>query len=268
MFDKEPGWYPDPIRGDAFDTARFWDGRAWTEQLRASTRAEKRAWAEAALAEKRERVAEVRARAAAGDRDAQAIVEAASAGTLRVAADEDHAAQVRLGGWWARFGAVTLDGFLMRTLSLFLSIRYIQQVMQIIANTIKSMQATQASGAPWPSPGPIASQLAGPLLAITAIYLAVTLVYEVGFVVAVQATPGKMLLGLQVQSIHGEGTVGVGSALVRWGVKIGVSLLNAIPFAGLVSGVFMLVDRLWPLWDERNQALHDKAARTIVVTSR
>ena len=29
--------------------------------------------------------------------------------------------------------------------------------------------------------------------------------------------------------------------------------------------VFFLVDNLWLVWDPRRQALHDKAARTLVV---
>jgi len=33
-------------------------------------------------------------------------------------------------------------------------------------------------------------------------------------------------------------------------------------------GLLLLLDYLWPLWDDKNQALHDKLARTNVVLSR
>jgi hypothetical protein len=28
-------------------------------------------------------------------------------------------------------------------------------------------------------------------------------------------------------------------------------------------GVFSIIDGLWPLWDDRNQALHDKVAKSV-----
>ena len=38
-----------------------------------------------------------------------------------------------------------------------------------------------------------------------------------------------------------------------------MGLLSAISHIGL------LLDVLWPLWDDRNQALHDKPASTVVI---
>lgn len=35
-----------------------------------------------------------------------------------------------------------------------------------------------------------------------------------------------------------------------------------------IAAGFLLVNYLWPLWDNKNQALHDKAARTNVVVVR
>jgi uncharacterized RDD family membrane protein YckC len=261
--DKEPGWYPDPIRGDAFDTARFWDGRAWTERLRAATRAEKRQWAEADLAEKRERVAEVRARAAAGDHEAQAIITAATSG------QEDRVARgMRLASWGARWGATVVDGLIVQILATVLSVRFIGQLFDALQRYANAAQTAQANGTPAPGGGQLLSDMTGPLIGITVVYLAVAFAFEVGFIATLQATPGKLLLHLQVEPAAGGGVVGVGPAIVRWAVKVGVNILRVVPLAGFAVLLFYLLDRLWPLWDERNQALHDKAARTIVVTSR
>ena len=49
-----------------------------------------------------------------------------------------------------------------------------------------------------------------------------------------------------------------GEALGRTGVMVGGTIL--------ASALFTLVDCLWPLWDKPwQQALHDKAAKTVVV---
>jgi uncharacterized RDD family membrane protein YckC len=41
-----------------------------------------------------------------------------------------------------------------------------------------------------------------------------------------------------------------------------------VPVAGVIFGLYPLLDKLWPLWDEKRQALHDKVARTNVVRTR
>lgn len=264
MTDKEPGWYPDPIRGaGATDVARYWDGRAWTEHLRAATRAERRQWVEEQQAEARERVAAVRALAEAGDVEARNVVAAAASGTLG-----RHDRIVNPAGWGWRALASVIDGFLVQVLAAILSIRYIARLVEIFGDYASAAQAAQSRGVTGPDGGELLSQASGPFLAMTLIYLGVTLLFEVGFIATFQATPGKMLLHLYVEPRDGGGPVGFGRAVARWGVKVGVNVLNVIPLAGLVVTVFWFLDRLWPLWDPHNQALHDKSAGTIVVRTR
>jgi uncharacterized RDD family membrane protein YckC len=50
------------------------------------------------------------------------------------------------------------------------------------------------------------------------------------------------------------------TALVREGLGRQVPAL-------LSSGLYVPVDYLWPLWDRRNQSLHDKVGRTFVVAA-
>jgi uncharacterized RDD family membrane protein YckC len=72
-------------------------------------------------------------------------------------------------------------------------------------------------------------------------------------------TFGKRVFGIQVRDATGEGgTIGVGRAGLRF---VTVGLFRIVPFFGL----FTLLDGLWPLWDPRRQALHDKIAGSVVV---
>jgi uncharacterized RDD family membrane protein YckC len=67
-------------------------------------------------------------------------------------------------------------------------------------------------------------------------------------------TPGKAAVGIRVRDLQG-GRASHGQA---WGRNLVRLLLALIPLVGLVN-------YLWPLADSRNQCLHDKAAKTIVV---
>ena len=66
-------------------------------------------------------------------------------------------------------------------------------------------------------------------------------------------TPGKGLLGIAVHRT--EGSLGFGRAVWR-------TLVEAVMGIIVPLGV---ADALWPLWDGRNQSLHDKAADTVVI---
>jgi uncharacterized RDD family membrane protein YckC len=70
-------------------------------------------------------------------------------------------------------------------------------------------------------------------------------------------TVGKRLLGITVVDAQTFSAIGGGKGAVRELVRLG---LGSISF-----GLLFLVDGLWPLWDERVQSLHDKAANSIVV---
>jgi uncharacterized RDD family membrane protein YckC len=59
-----------------------------------------------------------------------------------------------------------------------------------------------------------------------------------------------------------------GTVLLRWLVQNAGSIVGVVPVAGSAGSLFSLLDSLWPLWDDKNQALHDKAARTNVVRVR
>jgi uncharacterized RDD family membrane protein YckC len=68
-------------------------------------------------------------------------------------------------------------------------------------------------------------------------------------------TVGKRLLGIRVRAEEG-GRLGYGRAFGRFVVGWVLWLLCYVPG---------ILDALWPLWDVRHQALHDKVANSVVV---
>ena len=93
----------------------------------------------------------------------------------------------------------------------------------------------------------------------------IKLVYGVGFLKAFNATPGKMLLRIEVRLRERPGPMPWGTVLVRWLTQNLGGLAQLLPVVRLFSFVYTLLDDLWPLWDGKRQALHDKVARTNVV---
>jgi uncharacterized RDD family membrane protein YckC len=82
--------------------------------------------------------------------------------------------------------------------------------------------------------------------------------YEVPQLVAYGRTVGKRVLGIRVRPLAHDRNPSWGEATGR------VSVLAGGLFIG--SALFVLLDCLWPLWDKPwQQALHDKAVRTVVV---
>jgi uncharacterized RDD family membrane protein YckC len=67
-------------------------------------------------------------------------------------------------------------------------------------------------------------------------------------------TFGKRALGIRVVDQNG-GSIGYGRAFGRYAIIVLFGFL-LLP---------ILLDYLWPLWDKRNQALHDKVVSSLVV---
>lgn len=75
-------------------------------------------------------------------------------------------------------------------------------------------------------------------------------------------TPGKAALKLKVVSAANHSQpVGFVRGIGREAAR-GIVHFIPIPFVGFLVS---LVDHLWPLWDDQNQALHDKVIRSHVV---
>jgi uncharacterized RDD family membrane protein YckC len=76
-------------------------------------------------------------------------------------------------------------------------------------------------------------------------------------------TLGKMVWAIRVRDAATGGPLGPAKAALRYVVP--AALASLIPILGLFV---WHTDGLWPLWDRRRQALHDKVAGSVVVTAR
>ncbi|MGC8480120.1 MAG: RDD family protein [Acidimicrobiales bacterium] len=70
-------------------------------------------------------------------------------------------------------------------------------------------------------------------------------------------TPGMMIAGVKLTRVDGVTRVGYLRAFLRY-------LIPGI-LGTLTLGLLAVLDYLWPLWDRRNQTLHDKAANTVAI---
>lgn len=71
-------------------------------------------------------------------------------------------------------------------------------------------------------------------------------------------TPGKSALGIRVVSEDSGDPISYGRAFGRYGITVVFSFVF-IPW---------VLDYLWPLWDSKNQSLHDKVVSSVVVRGR
>ena len=69
-------------------------------------------------------------------------------------------------------------------------------------------------------------------------------------------TLGKMAMKIRVVDEATGGPIGYGRAAIRW---------LTILVLGIPCGIGILLDYLWPLWDVKRQALHDKVAKSFVI---
>ncbi|MDQ2728508.1 MAG: RDD family protein [Actinomycetota bacterium] len=107
-------------------------------------------------------------------------------------------------------------------------------------------------------PSGIVYAAAHSLAAYYVFYGLVGLVYFTLLIGGGGKTVGNMALGTKTLDSTGGTTIGYGRALLRWFVTfiLGITLIGGI------------LDVLWPLWDDKNQTIHDKAASSVVVLIR
>jgi uncharacterized RDD family membrane protein YckC len=114
----------------------------------------------------------------------------------------------------------------------------------------------------------LSADISGYVLPVSLISFAVTIIYQVAFLTWKGATPGKMALGIAVRLRDRPGNPTLVVALKRQLIYIGTSLLSLVPGIGAASVIIKMLNLLWPLWDDKRQALHDKIAATNVVVRR
>jgi uncharacterized RDD family membrane protein YckC len=96
----------------------------------------------------------------------------------------------------------------------------------------------------------------GETLLIVFLFLIPEAIYYTALIGSRSQTLGKMALGIKVVDAESRSPIGYTRAFTRWFSTATLRALFTIP---------TVVDHLWPLRDPRNQALHDKFARSVVV---
>jgi uncharacterized RDD family membrane protein YckC len=134
-------------------------------------------------------------------------------------------------GWWSRVGAYLLDALLLAA-------------PLIVVLIVAAVVAGDEEGGIWAVVGFM--YLA--TLALPFVYFTLMHGGDSG------QTVGKRALGIRVVDESG-GSIGYGRAFGRYAITFLFGLV-ALP---------LLLDYLWPLWDRKHQALHDKVVGSVVV---
>ncbi|MEO7352599.1 MAG: RDD family protein [Marmoricola sp.] len=256
------GWYPDPQQTvpGAPPQQRYWDGQAWTQH-----------------------VAPIAGQPTSGQPTygqptyGQPASQPTYGQSTHVQQPGAYGGQpaplttpdgVRLAGWWHRVGAYVIDGLILSVIVAVLAFPFIRDVFNAFGDFFDQTMTALENGSPTPSSARFEMDIAGAALAIAAIGLAVNLIYTIGFLMWKQATPGKLAVGLRIR-LRESPDLPLSAVLLRWATQSAIpGLVGLVPLLGFVGGIFNFLDALWPLWDDKNQAHHDKVAKTNVIRVR
>jgi uncharacterized RDD family membrane protein YckC len=98
--------------------------------------------------------------------------------------------------------------------------------------------------------------LKGDALVVIALFVLPEAIYNTVMIGSRNQTFGKMALGIKVVGADDRAPIGYVRAFRRWLSTAALWALFTLPG---------ILDHLWPLRDARNQTLHDKFARSVVV---
>ncbi|MCH1881657.1 RDD family protein [Agrococcus sp. ARC_14] len=246
MTEQPAGWYPDPFAAVAGAT-RYWDGERWTSHAQAPT------------PEPQPAQQELRATGRSLGWAQPPAGHPERAAERSQSADAD--GQLPLASWGRRLGAYLLDLIPMVVITMIML-----QMLGVVDAMSSALEAEDPTAID--QVNAMLSPLSATGLTITIANLVFAALYNIGFHVTRGATPGKMLVGIRVRQVDEDRNPELRAAGLRWLVQFGPGVVNGVPLLGFLAGIFSIADHLWPNWDSRNQAFHDKAGRTLVVRSR
>ncbi len=237
------GWYPDPDPNSPPPRGqRYWDGRQWTEH-----------------------VAPAAGAPAPGSAGLAPMAPYSTANAPVAATTPDGQP---LAGWWQRVGAYLIDLVILTPLVVVAGLPWLREIASAYADLVNESINAAENGSSLPDQTALLSELLVPFLLFTLVALGVSFVYNVTFLKWRSGTPGKLMVGLRVRLRELPGRMSWGTVLMRWAGQNWYAALSWVPILGSVLGFYPLLDVLWPLWDGKRQALHDKVAKTNVVRVR
>ncbi|WP_165700111.1 RDD family protein [Ornithinimicrobium ciconiae] len=163
-----------------------------------------------------------------------------------------------IASWGMRFLARILDGILIGVVSTLLAMvimpDFFGDYMDWVMDPGDSLT--------------VPSGLASDLLMYGLMTAVLGIVYEALMLKQFGATVGKMATGLRVRLRDQDGPLSWATSVIRALVWFGPNLLSGFASLSFISGLFGLLNGLWPLWDKNKQSLNDKVAKTNVVKKR
>ena len=172
-----------------------------------------------------------------------------------------------LAGWWSRVAAALLDFLFLLPLTILVALPFFLWQWDDLEAWFRASTRSFETGTPVEDPALLRAFTVPGLLMQVALF-AVAAAYTLGFWHWKQATPGKMVAGLRLRRRDTPGPLPWSTMIIRYAAVNVLLLAGDNPVLSGVLGLLLLLDYLWPLWDDKNQALHDKLARTNVVLSR
>lgn len=166
----------------------------------------------------------------------------------------------RVAGWWSRVLARIIDGILLLIPTLIVGASQVRRIGTILQDYFDQVRAAADAGRPAPTFDLMNNgDYVRAVTVLTLIYAVVWVVYEIVLLKLCAATLGKLICGLRVRQWSARGPLPLRAIGLR---VLAYQGAQAVPTIG---GLYVLVDVLWPLWDGKKQALHDKLAGTAVV---
>lgn len=169
-----------------------------------------------------------------------------------------------LSGWWRRVFARIIDSIIVGIIGLPLTGYFYYQYSKVLWQYVKDTMDQASAGTPTTT-ATLPPEVYKWLIPAALIGYLVSFVYEYLFLTKKGATPGKMALGIAVRLRDVPGIPPGAAVAKRYGVIVLLSVVGVIPLIGTLAGFLALLNYLWPLWDDKKQALHDKVAGTNVV---
>ncbi|QCR18199.1 RDD family protein [Agrococcus sp. SGAir0287] len=260
---REPGWYQDPF-GTGPEDRRYWDGETWLAVQQTQPVAFE---APGAPAQPAPPMPQQPQTGQPFDQQGKTYdpPPAAPLGWGQPASPEDRIRTpdgVELASWGRRLAAYVVDAIVLGVA--FAVLGGVLGLWSAFTDLAESIDPTATDLTPQVEA--FVAQHSGALLAFSLLQILISGAYHVVLVATRGRTIGKRMLGIRVRLREREGLPMWRAALSRWLVHYGLpTLLSGVPGLAFLGAAFPIVDGLWPLWDPRRQAIHDKLAKTAVV---
>lgn len=173
-----------------------------------------------------------------------------------------------LAGYWQRVGAFVLDWLLQSLIAGLLGSYFLIQAFDGYFDQVSSMMSSVEGGEQPDFTSVMDSIDSTQLMYYTAVSIVVFVAYQYFFLTRSGQTPGKMATGISVRLRERPGPPPSEVVLRRLALPVGLFVLQLVPLVGTIAGFARVLDLLWPAWDDRRQALHDKVAATNVVVGK